>query len=258
MANARGIKTGLRKRYERSAGLDDQGRLRECVEYLENPQILVAEFADSYLTAEAFDYREEAFHSEGQPPAPLRRWTDKVVQHFIEAPEVTVVDDVPHVFQYMAREIIPLWTTTVSEPLEPGQQPHRGGLDYVGVIRGEDKVPVLGVVKPLEDPTPYLSFLRLLCCLAEVATESQMERANRFLFKGEIDARPSFDLHILLADWEPAGRPDPLIQLTRDLAHNFHVLLREEWQFPNLIRHIFCLTVKSRSFDGMLRTEWRA
>ena len=44
-------RTSLRKRFELARTRDTQGQMRECVSYLENPEILVAEFCDSFLTA---------------------------------------------------------------------------------------------------------------------------------------------------------------------------------------------------------------
>lgn len=246
-------RTILRRRYEQSCELDEQGRLHECVEYLENPEILVSEFADSFLTAEAFDQRDEGFCAEGQARIPMRRWSDQVVQSLIEADSVTVLDRVPYVFRYVAREILPLWTQrTASE--RRGRR--AAGLHYVGLVEGDELLPVLGVVRPREDRGSYLSLLRLLTCLAEVSTEAQMERANRFLFKGALPSRPSFDLHIVGAGECSSDRGEPLTQLTRDLAHAFATRLKEEWQFPDLVRNVSCLVMDTADFDGMLRVDW--
>ena len=65
------VKTALRDRYQRAAKLDEAGQTNECVEYLQNPEILVAEFADSYLTASEYDRSDQEFWSppEDLPPA---------------------------------------------------------------------------------------------------------------------------------------------------------------------------------------------
>jgi hypothetical protein len=249
-------KTALRKRFEYSRGLDPDAQLRECVEYLENPQILVAEFADSFLTAEAFDNRQEDFCAHGQTQIPKRRWVDHVVQKLIEHEDVTVRVDSPYEFRYLAREIIPLWSSEAKPVSDVSDRRNSGGgLDYVGMVCGEECMAVLGVVRPKDDPTPYLALLRVLTCLAEVSTETQMDRANRFLFKGGLPQQPTFDLHILCA--EPlAASPHSLCALTRDLAHHFNVLLKEEWQFPNLVRNIACLTLSGDDFAGVLDADW--
>lgn len=256
MADPAVPKTALRQRLEDARSFDLERQLRECVEYLENPQILVAEFADSYLTAEAFDNRHEDFCAYGQTQLPKRRWVDRIVQQLIQIEHIAVPIAEPYCFHYLAREIIPLWSS--SAVLGAGRDRRAGGmgLDYVGQVEEREVRPVLGVVKPREDETPYISLLRLLTCLAEVSTETQMERANRFLYKGRLPSRPTFDLHLVLVDWSPDERPHALCELSRDLAHQFNVRLKEEWEFPNLLRNIVCATIPERGFDGRYRIEW--
>jgi hypothetical protein len=233
--------------------------MRECVEYLENPEILVAEFSDSYLTSEAFDNRQEDFCAYGQTQIPKRRWVDQVVQRLIDREHIEVPLREPYTFRYLAREIVPLWNSSLSPDDGADRRLGGGGLDYVAAIEeeGDEMRPVLGVVKPREDPSAYLSFLRLITCLAEVSTGCQMERVSRFLFKNQLPARPSFDLHVLLVDVDPELQPHPLMQLSRDLAHQFSARLRDEWQFPNLLRNVVCASMSdSDDFTGRLVTEW--
>ena len=252
-------KTALRKRLERVSKAPFEEQLRECVEYLEHPEILVAEFSDSYLTAEAFDNREEDFCAFGQGQIPQRRWEDHVVQKLIESGTIAVGDD--YSFRYTAREIIPLWSTDTQQSTDGSERrAGAGGIDYVGLIEDVEPKAVLGVVQPLKHRSPYVSLLRLLSCLAEVATASQMARANRFLFKGALSFPPTFDLHLIQVDFQPDDKHEPLRPLTRDLAHTFNALLKEEWQFPNLLRHIYCLQLdgpQQGRFDGRLRPVWR-
>ncbi len=251
-------RTSLRKRFELSRTRDTKAQMRECVAYLENPEILVAEFCDSFLTAEAFDNRTEDFCAYGQPDIPKRRWVDQIAQRLIELEHLRVADP-DCSFRYIAREIVPLWNSVASPDDGADRRITGGGLDYVGAIEveGEDMRPVLGVVMPQEDESPYLSFLRLITCLAEVATGCQMERANRFLFKNELPHRPTFDLHMLVVDHDPDAQPHPLVQLTRDLAHQFNARLREEWQFPSLLRSIVHAGMRdSDDFDGSLEPLW--
>jgi len=176
----------------------------------------------------------------------------------MEVGAVSVPDRDNYGFRYVAREIVPLWTQ--HDTLDPLER-RSVGLDYVGITEEEEPVPVLGVVDPPNSPAPYLALLRLLTCLAEVATDAQIERANRFLFKGELTARPPFDLHVLVMLPEASDtlpRPQaPLVQLTRDLAQVFAQRLREEWQLPDLLRHVLCLTMDRNRFAGQLSCSWR-
>ena len=53
------------------------------------------------------------------------------------------------------------------------------------------------------------------------------------------------------------GGDEPAItQLTHDLAGVFQLRLREEWQFPNLVRRISCLEPASLEFEGTLTVAW--
>ena len=234
--------------------LPADAQVEECMDYLAHPEILVAEFCESFLTAQEFDQREESFWAEGQKEVPRRRWVDHVVQRLIEQQTLRVPVEPAYAFRYLARQIIPLWSEQASLPENPTDRRSCGGLDYVGIVEEDEPRPVLGVVKPQGDDGPYLSFLCLITCLSEVATEAQMERANRFLFKGAISGRPSLDLHVVAVD--PPVAPHALVGLTQDLAHQFSALLREEWQFPNLIRSISLLALHSAAFDGTLPVIW--
>jgi hypothetical protein len=229
--------------------------MKECVEYLEHPEILVAEFADSHLTAEAWDQRDEDFHSPEDEDLPQRRSTDKVAENLLGASEIRVLGATPYSFEYVARDIVPFRARVDDASPDADRERRAAGLDYVGLIVELEPMPVLGVIQPENVHTPYHSLLRLLTGLAEVSTEAQVERANRFLFKGRLSSRPCFDLHIMKADGKPAGSAPPLAHLTKDLAHVFNTLLKEEWQFPNLLRSISYVRM-SDDFDGTLDVEW--
>lgn len=247
-------KSSLRKRLEHAVTLHVDAQSEECMDYLAHPDILVAEFCDSFLAAQEYDHREESFWAEGQKEIPRRRWVDHIVQRLIEQQTTRVPVEPAYAFRYMARQIIPLWSEHARRAENPSDRRSSGGLDYIGIVEEEEPRAVLGVVKPQDDDGPYLSFLRLITCLSEVATEAQMERANRFLFKGAIPGRPSIDLHIITVD--PPETQHQLVGLTHDLAHQFGVLLREEWQFPNLIRSTALLALDTDAFDGTLRVVW--
>ncbi len=248
------VQTILRERYQRAAMLDADGQLQECIDYLQHPEILVAEFADSYLTASEYDQRDQRFWA---PPEdlPRRRLSDDVCDQLVRASQIRVLDDPEHCFRYVASEIFPLRATLGGH--REGDR-RAAGLDYVGLISQRDPVPVLGVVHVPADRTLFLSLMRALTCLAEVATEPQVARANRFLFRGVLPAPPVFDLHLLAEDPAEVEAQPPVSHLTRELAHVFNVRLRDEWQFPNLLRHIYCLRMRLKDFDGSLRVDWRS
>ena len=257
MPGTKAPRTALRKRLDYTRTLDVDVQLRECVEYLENPEILVMEFEDSFQTAELFDAREESFWAQGQTDVPKRRWVDHVVQRLIDSGDIAVPLSPPYTFQYMARQIVPLWSSGGFECDDATERRKGVGcIDYVGVTKEEEPRPVMGVIEPEDDLAPYVSFLRCITCLSEVCSEAQMARANRFLFKGAISGRPPIDLHIVAVDRDPAGADHELVQLTRDLAHRFTVLLREAEQFSNLLRNITLLSLLSDGFDSTLHPVW--
>ncbi len=249
----RNVKTALRDRYLRAAKLDEASQLEECIEYLQNPEILVAEFADSYLTASEYDCRDEEFWA-APDDLSRRRLSDEVCDQLMRASRLRVLDECEYEFRYVGREIFPL-RAELEGHLEGDAR--AAGIDYVGLIPSDPPVPVLGVIQVPADRTPFLSLMRLLTCLAEVATEAQIARANRFLFQAVLPPTPTFDLQILVVDdgaldYDPA----PIAHLTRDLAEAFKVRLREEWQFPNLLRRIYCVRFKRKGFDGSLHADW--
>jgi hypothetical protein len=253
--------TTLRARYERTCALGVDAQTRECIEYLENPAILIAEFTDSFLMAEAFDAREQDFRSAELPIAIRKRQTDDAVRRLVGAACLQVTGFEPYRFRYVARDIVPLWTA--GSGYEGGDLADRRrfkGLDYVAITQEPDPVPILGVVVPGELPAPYLGLLRGLTCLAEVSTESQVARVNRYLFRGVLQCPTPFDLHVLVCKKDPkeASEAHPLEQLTRDLAEAFSSRLHEEWHLPNLLRHVLCLEMPQPrvEFDGTLRVLW--
>lgn len=118
-------------------------------------------------------------------------------------------------YKVIARQVPPL--------REAGNdRPHsgRGGVDYVGIA---GRSPVLGEIKLGGDQNPFYALIQLLVYLSEMATEPQIERAKKHLF-GEaqvIDPSPSFDLHILLADFNDRGSKGKLISATNQLVTGF-------------------------------------
>ena len=245
--------TALRARYERAVRLSLERQTQECIEYLQNPEILVAEFSDSFLMAEAFDHREEDFQSTDEVSLRSQAALDVQVGRMMEAPSLKAIGSSAYLFRFVARDIVPLWKRVSA----PGSA--ASGLDYVGLTREPQPTPILGVIDRSEGGC-FVSFLRVLACLAEVATDAQIERANSFLFKGAVPERMPFDLHVLVSEALESDPAVALAQFTRDLAHVFTEQLREDWSLPPLIHRILCMRIPEgdQAFDGTLREDWRA
>src|SRR5882672_9591427 len=66
--------TILRQRFERARALSLEAQMRECVDYLQNPEVLIQEFVDAYTAVESCcDPEEQCFQvvasSADAPPA---------------------------------------------------------------------------------------------------------------------------------------------------------------------------------------------
>lgn len=224
--------TSLRRRYERSAELTVAQQMAECVDYLQNPEVLVAEFVDAYCAVEAYCGDDEMVFRRADPAT---------------TPDITVLDSAPYSFTSLAWELTPL---AGAEPVGAG------GFDYVGIRRDPPGHPVLGVMQSALDPTPYLVLMRLLSSVAELMPPARLEMANADLFKGALGTDPLFDLHLLLSAQQPDRDHTTLGELTRDLADVFLEQIGDEWQFPDLIRSIHGLRRSGPAADSPLHVVW--
>ncbi|MCP4007208.1 MAG: hypothetical protein GY725_23745 [bacterium] len=225
--------TSLRRRYERSSGLNLRQQMGECVDYLQNPEVLVAEFVDSYCAVEAYCADDEMVFRPADPAT---------------SPEMTVLDRPPYTFRCLAWEFSPLAPPKGSE--------NRPGLDYAGLITGPHPAPVLGAVQSVLDPTPYLVLLRMLSCVAELAPVERLKMADTQLFKGALGEAPAFDLHLVLSACQPDREHLALGELTRDLADVFFERIADEWQFPDVLRHAIGLRRSGPNPDAPLHVDW--
>ena len=117
MSDSVALKSSLRKRLEHAMTLHVEAQGEECMDYLAHPDILVAEFCDSFLAAQEYDHREESFWAEGQTEAPRRRWVDHVVQRLIEQQNIQVPAEPAYGFRYLARP----WRRSPGEAFVPGR-----------------------------------------------------------------------------------------------------------------------------------------
>lgn len=240
--------TQLRRRYERARRLDPEAQLQDCIDYLQNPEVLVAEFVESFRIVENCDLREHGFGDPERRGAP-DAVRERVIHELAEHPRVRVLDVEPYSFQYVARSVVPLPTIGDQEPV---------AVDYLGAVAGAELIPALGAVCDPRRSTSYVTLLRLLTVLSEIASESQVARLNQHIFKDELERCPAFDLQILLVGAGLNDKRAPLLQLTRDLAHNLRVLLLDEWQFPDLLRQTACLEWPTGKYAGEISSLWSA
>src|SRR5215472_15961241 len=148
--------------------------MRECVDYLQNPEVLIQEFVDAYSAVEnCCDPEEQHFRAvEAGEDAPERR---ELLDRLFAAGTVTVFDTVPFEFTPLSRDVLAISCGT-------GQPVARlDGLDYVAHMVDSEPVGVLGVVQHREASTPYALFLRLITCLSELAPAAQLAAADTAL-----------------------------------------------------------------------------
>lgn len=243
------LRTLLRRTYERARGLAPEAQLQECIDQLENPDVLVSEFVESYCAV-------EAGVGVSRPGGPAATGGDEdedeelVLEYFYADREISVVGARPFAFTCVGSDVQPL------RGMQPGGQ-QRDGLDYVGLLRAPASGPALGAVQSALDSTPFLVLLRLLACAAELAAKPQYQRLDREFFIGRLGPEPVFDLHLVLWEDGAGAAPPPLHELTRDLAEVVKQAALEDPLFPPVLGDICALRMDPDAFEGMLRLDWR-
>ena len=228
------VATAMRRRYERAQGLEITAQIREVVDYLENPEVLVAEFVDAYCAIEGCADPDELILEDVSTSAQ----SDPLRDIFAPGQDLHIEGSDAPAARCMYGPV-PLLA-------EPGDALRRG-LDYVALVPGAVPTPVLGVLERLRGSTPYTLLMRGLCCLAEIAPAPHLERLNDTLFKGGLVAGARFDLHLVMQHAAANEAERTLAQLTRDLAEGFRQTIAEEWQFPDLLSGIWCLRIDRSS-----------
>ena len=222
--------TPFRLRYERSCALALEAQVEECADYLQNPEVLIAEFLESYywvegkLDPDRHDALFEASHEE----LVLEPYFDSLVLHVRAGDETEKIRCLAGAFAPLPGELHPA--------LE------QKGVDYVGVREGTQRI-VLGVSDALHAATGFCLLLRALNCLAELAPPFQVARLRRHVLRDRVDPEPAFDLQIAIAARERTPDETALLELTRDLAEMFKRRASDEPQFQGSIGRIECLEV---------------
>ena len=240
------LETPFRARYERSLQLDLQSQVEECVDYLQHPEVLLAEFLESYYQIEGKldPEREDEQHEATLSEIVLEPFHDAMVLNVRAGSRTETVRCVGGAFAPIPGEAHPA--------LE--QQ----GLDYVGIREGAPGL-VLGVTDAQAEVTVFTLLLRALNCLAELAPPFQLARLKRHVLGAQDAIEPRFDLQ-LGTHRRPRGELETsLVVLTRDLAEVFKRLANERQQLTGSIGRIECVEFgNDPSAQGLLRARWRA
>lgn len=240
--------TPFRTRYERSCSLELAAQLEECADYLQNPEVLVAEFLESYYWVEAKldPDRHDALFEASHEELVLEPYFDSLLLRVHE-------DERTETIRCLAGAFAPL-------PGELHPALEQKGVDYVGVREGSQRI-VLGVTDTQSEATGFCLLLRALNCLAELAPPFQVTRLRRHVLRDRVDPEAAFDLQIGVSPRDRAPTETALLELTRDLAEMFKRRVGEEPQFAGAIGRIECLEIgiqPGASHGGAFRLHWRA
>jgi hypothetical protein len=230
--------------------MDMAGQLRECVDALENPGIIVSEVLESFHAV------DRAFEQGLLHPEALAARSEQHIQR-AEQPE----------WIYEGRDLSVLgdscsFTCLSSnvEPIPEGDAETKAsteGFDFVGITCNELPRPVLGTVQSEADASPFPLLLRALVGLAEMAPVIQLERLNHQFFKGALPPAPCFDLFLVTWSFDENAERTPICQFTRDISELVKRTILEQSEFPGVLNDIVCLRMNPERFDGRMRFDWR-
>jgi hypothetical protein len=242
--------TALRRSYERARSFGFAEQVRECVDQLGHPEVVVAEVLEAFQLVEEWA-RSRELPPPGEPVDVSAIDLEELSrEHFYSTREITVVGR-RYSFTCLATGVDPLGD------FRPSRGGARDGLDFVGLTCDARRTPVLGTVVSDRDTSVYLLLLRGLACLAEMAPEAQVERLNKQFFLGAVGRRAAFDLHLVVGDEPEGSERTALDQLTHDLAEKLKLAIRRHGRVPDILRDIVCLRMNRARFDGRLRLVWR-
>ncbi len=245
------IVTPFRVHYERCRGHDLQQQLEECADYLHHPEVLVAEFLESYYQVEGQWQPSEGFGASPDDGGEL------VLDPFYASLELCIREA-----SGPGERVV--CVSGATNPLRGDEHPalSRRGLDYIAVRAGEKPgAVILGVVQAFKEETPYLLLLRALNCLAELTPPFQVVQLAREVVRSGIPENAQFDLQVAYSDSEPSAESTALCELCRDLAEAFARGVAAYPLFAGTLGSIECVELE-RDMDrigslGNLRRIWR-
>lgn len=241
--------TPLRLNYERARVVDVAGQLQECIDVLENPDIIVSEVLESFHAV------DRAFRQGVLRPDVLSALSEQQIagaiepEWFYQGRDLSVFGDSCS-FTCLSSNVDPI-------PVEGADEKRSTGFDFVGITCNQQASPVLGTVQSEADVSAYPLLLRALVGLAEMAPAIQLERLRRQFFHGALPASPSFDLYLVTWYDDEAADRTPICQFTRDIAELVKRTIAEQSEFPSVLNDIVCLRMTPERFDGRMRFDWR-
>jgi hypothetical protein len=243
------LTTPFRAHLEHCRELGISAQLSECADYIQNIDILVSEFLESYYMVERLWDPESADSSAVGSD-------EMILEPFYESFEFSLVDPESK----RAGESI-VCVSGALGPLPSDQHPalSRRGLDFVGLESGESQRIVLGATQSSKTESVFVLLLRALNGLAELSPPLCLAKlGSDVLQKGGIPENAVFSLCLGISEREDEPDAHALLELTRDLAEGFFAKTEGIAQFSGMFSGVTCFEFDEDSFDfGRFEMIWR-
>lgn len=208
---------------------------------------LVEMYKTSKEIFEKYDNNEESFLGNASrkeitaTDGKLFKGTEDVIALWMKSensPTVEVFGNRNLDFIYIDREVRTFrttgsyWWNTCENANKSGQ----GGLDFIAW----NGTPVLGEIKVCGDENPFYALVQLVTYLSEISTENQIKRINKHKLFGNAEQFLTFDLYVVLADYNFNGKEkQQIFNGAVDLARTL------ENSIPEIGRIVFLETQKA-------------
>jgi hypothetical protein len=239
----------LRELEMRSRGLPLEAQMKECIDLLQSPELVVEELLRS------IDQIRAAAPEPGRLEL-LKGPADRAEGAFFYPSRELFVRGDRCSFTCLATSLE--FRRAGDPPVSPApvRVPH--AIDYAAVTCEARPVPVLGFTAWSEAESAYPILLRALASLIELTRPRRFDLLDRDVYRGLLGPAPAFDLALVLWDEDDPQDPRrPLCELSRDLAEVLKKTLRAEPRFPPVLLDFVCLRMNAKRFDGRLRFVWR-
>ena len=200
------LTTPFRAHLEHCRELGIPAQLSECADYIQNIDILVSEFLESY-------YMVERLWDPESPDASEAGSDEMILEPFYESFEFSLVD--PETKR--AGESI-VCVSGALGPLPSDQHPalSRRGLDFVGLRADQSQHIVLGTTQSSKTESVFVLLLRALNGLAELSPPLRMAKlGSDVLQKGGIPENAVFSLCLGISERDDDPDANALLELTR-------------------------------------------
>ena len=243
------LTTPFREHLDHCKALDLNAQLVECADYIQNVELLVMEFLESYYLVERLwqpNSELAGSHDDGDG--------ELILEPFYESLELQIVDGPDDEGERL------VGLSGAVSPLPGEQHPalSRRGLDFVGLRDGEPAHIVLGVVQASKDETVFLLLLRALNALAELSPPLRVVQLGREIIHAAIPEDAEFSLQLGVSEPGLAPEGTALGQLTRDLAEAFWRQVSLVPQLSGTLGTIACVDVGPDALEARRLTRyWR-